>query len=301
MKQLPRENRTCAGKHNAVTEKPKDKGAAGWRLLIDPANNAAWNMAADETMLTELAEGRIPPTLRFYAWNPPAVSIGYFQRLDEEIDRAACARLGIDVVRRLTGGRAVLHEAEVTYSLVVREDSPGIPSTVSGSYLFFSQAIIAGLERLGISAQLQPPENSRILIKRHNSSAACFDAPSHHEIIIAGRKVVGSAQVRQKGILLQHGSVSLLFRAERMTAIMRFDNEANREMLTRKLYDKAIGLSDILGKTLEYDEVVSALQAGFIEKCGFQLLLGHRNCLELDKIQQLMKNKYCAEAWNCRR
>lgn len=301
MKQLLRENRTCAGNHKVVTAKQNNKGAADWRLLIDQANNAAWNMAADETMLMALAEGTAGPTLRFYGWNPPAVSIGYFQRLDEEIDRAACARMGIDVVRRLTGGRAVLHEAEVAYSLVVHEDSPGIPSTVSGSYLFFSHAIVAGLGRLGISAQLQPPEISRALLKGSNSSAACFDAPSHHEIIVAGRKVVGSAQVRHKGILLQHGSVSLIFRADRVTALLKFANEASREKLTQDLNDKAGGLSDISGKMLEYGVVVSALQAGFIEKCDLKLSLGRRNFLELDKIKQLAKNKYCAETWNCRR
>jgi lipoate-protein ligase A len=258
-------------------------------------------MAADETMLMALAEGTVRPTLRFYGWNPPAVSIGYFQKLDEEIDRAACARLGIDVVRRLTGGRAVLHEAEVTYSLVVREDSSGIPSTVTGSYLFFSQAIVAGLDRLGISAQLQQPEISTARNKGQSSSSACFDAPSHHEIIVSGRKVVGSAQVRHNGILLQHGSVSLTFRAERMTAIMKFDNEANREYLTQVLNVKAIGLSDILGKSLGFDEVVSALKDGFVEKCGFHLLLGGRSSLEMDRLEQLVKNKYCGEAWNCLR
>lgn len=186
----------------------KAAGAANWRLLFDQPSHAAWNMAADEAMLVALSNGEILPTLRFYGWNPPAVSIGYFQKLNTEIDIAACAEQGIDVVRRLTGGRAVLHEAELTYSLVVREDTPNIPTSVTESYLFFSRAIVAGLQQLGVTAQMQQPEPQRRQI-RSVSSAACFDAPSHYEITVGGRKLVGSAQVRRDGVLLQHGSILL--------------------------------------------------------------------------------------------
>ena len=118
-------------------------------------------MAADEAMLISCASEAGRPTLRFYGWNPPAVSIGYFQRLATEIDQDVCQKLGIDIIRRLTGGRAVLHEQELTYSLVVREDEPYVPSTVTESYRFFSRAIIAGLSRLGIAAEMKSPETHK--------------------------------------------------------------------------------------------------------------------------------------------
>ena len=120
-------------------------GAAAWRLLMDGAADGAWNMAADEAMLAEHAQGRIPPTLRFYSWKPAAISLGYFQRAEREIDLHVCASREIDVIRRLTGGRAVLHDAEVTYSLVVKESEPYIPEGITASYLFFSRGIAAGL------------------------------------------------------------------------------------------------------------------------------------------------------------
>ncbi len=284
-----------------MTRQQTQSGAADWRLLIDHAENAAWNMAADEAMLLGLAEGKIPPTLRFYGWNPPAVSIGYFQRMDAEIDRTICAKLGMDVVRRLTGGRAVLHEEEVTYSLVVREDAVNIPATVTASYLFFSQAIVAGLARMGISAELQAPAPSKGQKNSRFTSPACFDAPSHYEVVVADRKVVGSAQVRHNGILLQHGSVSLKFRAERVAAVMRYDNEEKRKKLIRDLKERAVGLLDVLAKPLDCDTIVSALTEGFVEKCGIKLSTGSRTEFELAKLNQLIKNKYNDEAWNCRR
>lgn len=277
-------------------------GAARWRLLIDEAANAAWNMAADEAMLLSHAMGEIPPTLRFYTWKPAAVSLGYFQKAEADIDREACARLGIDVIRRLTGGRAVLHDAEVTYSLVVREDEHYIPAGVTASYLFFSRGLQSGLARLGINAQMQTPEGSvGNPYGKMVRSSACFDTPSHYEITVAGRKVVGSAQVRRDGVLLQHGSILLRFSPECMSRVMPFKDEKMREAMQRELSRRATDLAEATGRQISFAEAVEALQAGITEQCRIHLDLGEREPAESNLVIQLVERKYSAEAWNLRR
>jgi len=272
-----------------------------WRLLVDEAAGAAWNMAADEAMLLSHVAGETPPTLRFYAWDPSAVSLGYFQRSDEEIDRAACARQGIEVVRRLTGGRAVLHEMEVTYSLVVRETAPYIPSGVTASYLYFSRGITAGLTGLGVDAKMQEPGPAGRSDGRIAHSAACFDAPSHYELTVGGRKIVGSAQVRKNGILLQHGSILLRFCPERMTSVMRFEDDAARMKMASELSRRATGLSEVLGRSVGFDEVVKAVYLGMEKQCGLKFIQGRWTQAELEKTQGFANHKYCKDEWNLRR
>lgn len=271
-----------------------------WRLLQDNPASAAWNMAADEAMLISCASEAGRPTLRFYGWNPPAVSIGYFQRLATEIDQDVCQKLGIDIIRRLTGGRAVLHEHELTYSLVVREDEPYVPSTVTESYRFFSRAIIAGLSRLGIAAEMKSPETHKGK-PRTQASAACFDAPSHYEIIVAGRKLVGSAQVRRDGVLLQHGSILLSLQPKRIAAVLQCSQSDCGEMLAIELAEKAIGLDEILGRSIDPVIVANAIRTGFEEQCDLRFESGLWTDSEMDCIDELIKQKYGVKAWNFRR
>ena len=278
----------------------KITGAAEWRHLCDQPSHAAWNMAADEAMLIALSEGKISPSLRFYGWNPPAVSIGYFQKLNTEIDVAACAEQGIDVVRRLTGGRAVLHEAELTYSLVVREDAPGIPTSVTNSYLYFSRAIVAGLRQLGVTAQMQQPESQHRLVQSV-SSAACFDAPSHYEITVGGRKLVGSAQIRRDGVLLQHGSILLSLNPEKQAAVMKSSCSIAGRGLADALAKRAIGLFDILERQVDFAVMLTAFQTGFEAECGLVLQEGSRTDREQAIIRDLAENKYSSQTWNFRR
>ena len=278
----------------------KITGAANWRLLCDQPAPAAWNMAADEAMLIALSEGKISPSLRFYGWDPPAVSIGYFQKLNMEIDVAACAENEIEVVRRLTGGRAVLHEAELTYSLVVREDAPGIPTSVTNSYLYFSRAIVAGLRQLGVTAQMQQPESQHRLVQSV-SSAACFDAPSHYEITVGGRKLVGSAQIRRDGVLLQHGSILLSLNPEKQAAVMKSSCSIAGRGLADALAKRAIGLFDILERQVDFAVMLTAFQTGFEAECGLVLQEGSRTDREQAIIRDLAENKYSSQTWNFRR
>ena len=273
-----------------------------WRVLDTGSASAAVNMAIDEAILLEHAAGRVPPTLRFYGWQPAAVSLGYFQPAAAEIDLAACCEAGIDVVRRLTGGRAVLHDAEVTYSLVVRETEPSVPPTITASYLHFSEGLRNGLERMGVAAQVNMPRAAYGQVKRRSaSSAACFDAPAHYEITVAGRKLVGSAQVRKQGVILQHGSLLLQFRPEVLAGILRASSPEAREGLSQLLTARAIGLEEVLGHMPAREEVCRYLLEGFNQVLGCGLAYGELTGAEREKAEELAAGKYSQDDWNYRR
>ncbi|MFQ6034067.1 MAG: biotin/lipoate A/B protein ligase family protein [Candidatus Bipolaricaulia bacterium] len=168
-----------------------------WRLIISGVESGGWNMALDEALWRSFSEvGR--PTLRLYRWVGPTLSLGRFQRV-ETVDLEECARREIEVVRRPTGGRAVLHDREVTYSLVHPLEEMG---GVEEAHRQIAEALVAGLRKLGLAAELVEVERSS-----RNISGACFAAPTRFELTISGRKVAGGAQVRDRLALLEHGSL----------------------------------------------------------------------------------------------
>jgi lipoate-protein ligase A len=271
-----------------------------WRVVNSGINHAAMNMAVDEAIMLAHSLGEVPPTLRFYGWQPAAVSLGYFQR-ETEIDRSECDRLGIDIVRRMTGGRAVLHEAELTYSIVVQEKEPSIPSTISASYRFFSKGLLAGLQQLGINAQMSIPREvysqSRPQ-KQYPSSAACFDAPSHYEITYEGRKLVGSAQVRKHGVILQHGSILLAFSPEKMAAVLGYHSPEKKQMMTEILTRRATSMEEIMGCSVGWQNVYDAMIENFGAVIGVELQQGSLIEKEVEISTQLAALKYNQSSWN---
>src|SRR5256714_10530366 len=156
---------------------------APWRLLLDSPAAGAWNMAVDEVLLEGVVAGTAPPTLRFYGWTPPCLSLGYFQPFDA-VNLDGCRALGVDVVRRPTGGRAILHDRELTYSVVLPASTLGHDRGVLPSYRRLSLALQAGLQRLGIDVSLAPESEAPT---RAVHGPACFDRPSAHEILLRGR------------------------------------------------------------------------------------------------------------------
>src|SRR5699024_3640332 len=181
-----------------------------WRLLHTGWRSSAENMAIDEAILIAHSEGKTPPTIRFYGWDPATLSIGYFQKVDKELDMDRLRKRKLGIVRRPTGGRAVLHDQEMTYSVIVGEDYPGMPTSVTDSYRVLSQGLLEGFRKLDLSAEMVPLETEEEKEKYASmGSAACFDSPSNYELVVEGRKVAGSAQTRQRGVILQHGSILL--------------------------------------------------------------------------------------------
>lgn len=283
------------------------------------------NMAIDEAILHSVAEGG-PPTLRFYGWEPPAISIGYFQELSAELDLAACKSLGIDVVKRPTGGRAVLHDVEVTYSLVISENDPIIPRGITESYRTISEGMVLGLTKLGLEAKMvslsqkranqaaaatespgdskeRSSENSTIRSNRYRlmtievpdrraAATVCFDAPSWYEVTVDGKKVVGSAQMRRRGVLLQHGSIPLELDAEKLFACLRVPSEAVRTRLKESFLSRATSIRAALGRPVSFMETCEAIKEGLEEALGVSIVEGELTPAERAKANELLQTKY---------
>jgi lipoate-protein ligase A len=224
-----------------------------WRLLDTPPAPGAWNMAVDEALADSVRAGG-PPVLRVYRWSPPCLSLGRNQPSDG-YDRDEIRRQGIDIVRRPTGGRAVLHHRELTYSVAAREDALG---TLRQAYAAINRALVAGLRRLGVDAQLQPAGAERA---PPPSLAPCFEQPVEGEVTAGGRKLIGSAQRREGGVMLQHGSLPIHDDQSAVPGLMRPGAIVPPA-------DAPATLAALLGREPGWDELVDALAAGWTETLG---------------------------------
>jgi lipoate-protein ligase A len=242
-------------------------------------------MAIDEALLRARLAGEAPPTVRCFGWRPAAVSLGYGQPLDG-IDRAACDRLGIGLVRRPTGGSAILHEdpaLELTYSVVARGgDFPGAEDLLE-TYRVLGGGLAAGLRRLGVEAEVVP------LVRERSGPAPtfCFARTGAYEITVAGRKLAGSAQRRQGGGFLQHGSLLLDADPERLRAVFP------------RVADPLAGITTVaavLGRRPGFDEVAEALGAGLAGALG-PLRPGGLSPGEVARAERLVAEKYATEPW----
>lgn len=268
-----------------------------WRFLPYQRYSGAENMAIDEAVMHLHREGKVPPTVRFYGWNPATLSIGYFQKGRKEIRLDELERRGLGFVRRMTGGRAVLHDQELTYSVIISEDHPLMPKTVSESYRVISQGLLQGFRRLGLNAHLSPPVRTH----KDHLSAACFDSPSDYELVIEGKKAAGSAQIRQRGVILQHGSILLDFDEETLFAILEFPSERVRERLKAAFCEKAVAINRLRTQPVTIDEVITAFYEGFQEGMNVKLEQGSLIDEEIELVHSLVRDRYGTEAWNLRR
>ena len=262
-------------------------GALGWRLLVTEPLDGATNMALDEALLRGRIRGSGAPTVRFYGWRPAAVSLGYAQPLDDTVDRARCRAMGIGVVRRPTGGSAILHEPperEVTYSVVAAAGDFLGADDVLETYRVLGEGLAAGLGRLGVAADLVPLVRGRPA----GSPAFCFRRAGAYEIAVGGRKLVGSAQRRQRGSFLQHGSVLLGADPARIRAVFPREADPTTGMTT---------LAGVLGRSPGFDAVVEALAAGLAEALGVPLVPGGLSPDESALTDALVASKYRTEAW----
>jgi lipoate-protein ligase A len=252
-------------------------------------------MAIDEAIGLAVAEGIVLPTLRLYAWEPPCVSLGRHQPL-AEIDMARCAALGYDIVRRLTGGRAILHTDELTYSVTARPDHPIMAGLVMDAYLRISHGLVAGLRRLGIPAEEAPGTNRA----GPDVSAVCFEVPSAYEIVAQGRKLMGSAQSRRSTFVLQHGSLPLAGDLTRLVDCLALADEAKREVLRRSLAARATTVEAVVGRPVPFAEAGEAMIAGFAEALAIELVPGDLTEAERTWTADLVRDKYSHRNWTAR-
>ncbi len=267
-----------------------------WRLIYDKPAIGKWNMAVDETIMEAVGAGQVPATLRFYGWAPPCLSIGYGQRC-ADVDLDQTRRLGWDVVRRPTGGRAILHTDEMTYSLSLAADDDLAAGTVVESYQRISTALLTGLTGLGT----QPEADKRA--ERVEIGAVCFETPSHYEITVNGRKLVGSAQLRRRNAILQHGSLPLSGDIARICSGLTFADDESLAAAQQQVRERAITLEEALGRRVDWAEAAEHIVWGFEQafEVDFAQYEHYLTEPEYARATQLMTEVYGADEWTQRR
>lgn len=250
-----------------------------FRYLETGEHAAAYNMGLDEAILESVASGAQPPTLRLYAWKPYAVSIGYFQGVQDEVDLTRCVELGIDVVRRLTGGGAVFHAQELTYSLVVPDSHPLVAGTILDSYRSICSGVMRGLEVLGIHADFMPL----------------------NDVCAADKKLSGNAQTRKRGCVLQHGTIILGLDVDTMFSILKVPNEKLKGKLMQDVRARVSSVSDMLGRPVVYADAVPAFEQGFSEVLGGLGPRSNPDRSEVSRAIELAAERFSSTAWTFRR
>ncbi len=250
-------------------------------------------MARDEAILSSVTAGEAPPTMRLYAWEPPCLSIGYAQTA-ADVDKRMLDEYGWDLVRRPTGGRAILHADELTYAIAATSTDEYVGGGVLESYKRISRGLVASLTLLGLTVEVQPdlpvPEEQR-------SNPVCFQVPSAYEITVNGRKIIGSAQVRRRNGVLQHGSLPLRGDITRISKVLRFEDEASRSQAVEFLRNRAATVEDLLGSSITWEQVAKAVIQGFREALKLDLELDSLSESELAEAKRLESSCYTNPSW----
>lgn len=266
-----------------------------WRLIHSGSLPGAMNMALDEALLRAVANGTSRPVLRFYRWQPATVTLGYAQSVDADIDQEVCRRAGLDIVRRSTGGRAVLHDQEVTYAVI----APTLPGFFGGSlldsYRVISEILQRALQALGLPAALVPgkPRSGQRPLTR----SVCFSTPAQYELLIDGRKVAGSAQKRHGQAFLQHGSIPL----EMDLALLGRVLKADRNPETAGSLEKVGWLNAWAESPLTIADVEASIITAFAAALPLAWQDSAPTAVELREANRLYHEKYGNPAWNMMR
>ena len=270
-----------------------------WYFINSGPCSPSYNMALDEALLDLHSQGEIPPVIRFYEWNPATLSIGYFQSAEKDIDLEVLREQKLGFVRRPTGGRAVLHENELTYSIIVSEQYPDMPISVTDAYRVLSEGLLRGFQNLGLDAYFSIPdtEEKQQDLKKPKS-AVCFDAPSWYELVVEGKKVAGSAQTRQKGVILQHGAILLDLDVEKLLSVFKFSSPEAKEKMRQKLPEKAVAINRLTDKEITIPQCITAFKEGFEQALEIELVPYQLTDEQLQYVKKLEQTKYLSDEWN---
>jgi lipoate-protein ligase A len=255
-----------------------------WEFILDSTPlRGSWNMAVDDYLFQSLTD--VPVTyLRFYSWKNPTVSLGYSQKNREVVNEDYCQEHGIDIVRRITGGKLVLHSKEVTYC-ICSSDKELFTTTISESYKRISEALISGLKAMGMAPLLAETSNPDYI----RGNLPCFSYPAKNEIEVAGKKIIGSAQKRVGDKFLQHGSIPLKEDDEKLERVSCLAK--GREKI------RMIPVSSVLGRDVYFDSVVSYLASGFSEYFGIKLKPKTLTKKEKTAVGEIEKSRYLNPEW----
>lgn len=272
--------------------RPTDYKAATWRLVAAEAGDGAAQLAVDEAILEAVAAGESPPTLRFYQWQPPGVSIGREQAWDV-LDLDACAEQGWTVARRLTDGRAILHLDEVNYLVCLPAADGRVQGETAESSQRLNEGVRAGLKLLGLD-----PARTRSVYQDHGEpGVAFFDGPAEGDIMVAQNKLVASVQLRQGGVVMQQGSLTLGGDITGISQALWVEQPGQRLAVALRMRYRAITLANSLGRRVEFGEVTAALRQGFAEALNVELVEGGLTEKEKARAGELRAMKYGTERW----
>ena len=249
-----------------------------WRLILTGHKSAYYNMALDEAIM-RLSHEQKTPAVRFYGWKPAAISIGYFQGMNDEVDIAKCKSFGVDVVRRITGGGAVFHDTELTYSFVATEESGIIQKNILESYKQICGGVISGLGELNLQASFVPL----------------------NDIVVAGKKISGNAQTRRDKAILQHGTVLLEVDVEKMFSMLKVPSEKLKGKLIDGIKQRVTSVGQQLGGKVSFEQALPAMKKGFEKAFDVALREGSPTKQELGLAEQIIRERFANDKWNFRR
>ncbi len=245
-----------------------------WRLLKLREDSGAMQMAIDEAILIARSKNSVPNTLRFFTWNPPCLTIGYFQSLQKEVDVKNAERQGVDIVRRYTGGGAVFHDKELTYSLAISEDN--VPQDIVASYQKICSAIINGLKNLNINSKFK----------------------QINDIVVNGKKISGSAQTRKEGVVLQHGTILIDLDIKKMFSLLKVPDEKIKDKMIKSVEERVTSLKKELGRNVTLEELKKSLRSGFEQIFDIEFVGGELTSKEIKTAERLYEEKYSTKGWN---
>jgi lipoate-protein ligase A len=263
-----------------------------WRLLVTGPARGPWNMAVDEGMVEHIGRGESRPTLRLYAWALPCLSLGHAQP-HGDIDLRRLKAHGWDMVRRPTGGRAILHTDELTYSVTTAPDEPLMAGSVLESYNRVAEALLEAVRLLGLKAEIKDTGSA----ERDPSNPVCFEVQSSSEITADGKKLIGSAQARRKEGILQHGSLPLTGDLSRITEALTFESEAARVAAAERLVGRATTVESALGRVVTWDDAVAAFATAFERVLELRFERCPLSESELRRADELVRDKYGHPSW----
>ncbi len=271
-----------------------------WRIIIHKKKSAAENMAIDEAIMNGISHKTSIPTIRFYDWTFPTASCGYNQIAEEEVDFNILKEKGYEFVRRPTGGRLVLHKNEITYS-VISPLNERLEGNVLDTYSEISKALANGLKRMGVPVEFE--KGTLNPMEQRQANNPCFTSSSRYELNCLKKKIVGSAQVRSKNVLLQHGSILLNDNQSEIAFLLPNIEENRRIKLAKFLERKTISINKVTKKNYSYEQAVKFLVSGFIESwkndtfaIGEFLTQNEKN-----EVKKLVTEKYSTQKWNLKK
>ena len=268
-----------------------------WRFVDTGKARGAFNMALDEALSEGLRNAQGTPVLRLFGWNPPTVSLGYNQLLHREVDVEKCRRAGIDVVRRPTGGRTVLHWEELTYSVACPEDNAKLGGGINHTCRIIGECLVQGLQLFGVDAALEKARPGRVTPRLRSATAPCFSGISRWEVTCKGRKLVGSAQRRLQGVILQHGSLLIGARHKKLLELLPPLARPWRNRWTRLLEEGSIHLEACTTRQVDVATLTACIADGFRRRLQVEMQPATLNFPEKQRAEELMAEKYENLVW----